>query len=133
MRRHRSVPHGDRSIRSRRFRLLAITAIVSIGSAHAAEIVTSSVRELQTALDSAHAGDVLVLANGTYLNNTIKVAGSSITVRAATPGGVYLNGTNAISILGSDVIISRHCDHEAWNAAGRELKSAKSNIASQAS
>ncbi len=106
MRRHRLAPHGYRSIKSRKFRLLAIIALVSIGSAHAAEIVTSSVRELQTAIDSAQAGDVLILANGTYLNNTIKIVGSSITVRAATPGGVYLNGTDAISILGSNVTFS---------------------------
>jgi len=69
----------------------------------ATEIHVSSVAALQAAINSASAGDVIVLDNGTYLNNTLSIVTSNITVKAATPGGVYLNGTNAITISGSHV------------------------------
>ena len=72
----------------------------------ATEIHVSSIAALQAAINSATAGDVIVLDNGTYLNNTLAIGTSNITVKAATPGGVYLNGTNAITILGSHVTFS---------------------------
>ena len=62
--------------------------------------------DLQTAINNASAGDVLVLANGTYLNNTLSISKSNITVKAATLGGVFLNGSNAITISGSYVTFS---------------------------
>jgi hypothetical protein len=61
---------------------------------------------MQTAINNANSGDEIVLTNGTYLNNTISISKSNITVRAATLGGVYLNGTNAINILGNYVTFS---------------------------
>ena len=51
----------------------------------------SSVAALQTAVTNAAPGDVIVLADGTYLNGTLTIATSNITVRAATPGGVFWN------------------------------------------
>lgn len=77
-----------------------------VTSALAATLNVSSISALQTAVNNAVAGDVVVLANGTYLNNTINIGRSNITVKAATPGGVYLNGTNAITISGNDVTFS---------------------------
>jgi len=60
----------------------------------------------QTAINQAKSGDTVVLADGTYLNNTFDVSASGITVRAQTPGRVFLNGTNAITISGSGVTLS---------------------------
>lgn len=65
-----------------------------------------NVAALQTGISNASAGDILVLANGTYLNNSIDIQTSNITVKAETPGGVFLNGANSISIEGSYVTFS---------------------------
>ena len=66
-------------------------------------INVSSVAALQTKINASStvAGDIIVLANGTYLNSTLNVSKSNITVMAATPGGVFLNGTNDITISGN--------------------------------
>lgn len=69
----------------------------------ATEVHVSSVSALQSAVDNASAGDVIVLDNGTYLNNNLSIATSHITVKSTSPGGVYLNGTNTIAISGSYV------------------------------
>ena len=71
-----------------------------------ATTTVSSVAALQTAINNASSGDVLVLANGVYLNNTLSINKSNITVKAANSGGVFLNGTNDITISGSNVIFS---------------------------
>ena len=81
-------------------------ACTLLSPARGAEIVASSLAELQAAVNSAQSGDVVVLANGTYIDNSITVTTSNITVRAATPGGVFLNGTNAISIRGNNIVFS---------------------------
>jgi hypothetical protein len=67
----------------------------------ASTINVSSIAGLQTAINNSSAGDIIVLANGTYLNNTISIGASYITIIAATPGGVFLNGTNVIDISGN--------------------------------
>ena len=72
----------------------------------AAIINVASISALQTASNSASPGDIIVLANNTYLNSTINITTSGITVRAATPGGVFLNGSNAITISGNNVTFS---------------------------
>jgi hypothetical protein len=64
-------------------------------------INVSSIFGLQTAINNSSAGDIIVLANGTYLNNTISIGASYITIKAASPGGVFLNGTNVIDISGN--------------------------------
>ncbi|MDP2886171.1 MAG: chondroitinase-B domain-containing protein [Ignavibacteria bacterium] len=82
--------------------MLATTAL----NLQATEIHVSSVAALQSAINGASAGDVILLDNGTYLNNVVTIGTSDITVKAATLGGVYLNGTNEINISGSNVIFS---------------------------
>ena len=72
----------------------------------AAIINVSSISALQSAINSSAAGDVIVLADNTYLNSTINIGTSNITVRAATPGGVFLNGSNTITISGNNVTFS---------------------------
>jgi poly(beta-D-mannuronate) lyase len=73
---------------------------------NAAIINVSSIAALQTASNTASPGDIIVLANNTYLNSTLNITTSNITVRAATPGGVILNGNNSITITGDNVTFS---------------------------
>ena len=61
---------------------------------------------LQSAINSASSGDIIILANGTYTNATLTIGTSNITVKAATPGGVYLNGTQNIDITGNYITFS---------------------------
>ena len=73
-----------------------------VHSVNAANITVNSIANLQLALNNAASGDTISLANGTYLNNVININRNGITVRAVTPGGVYLNGTNDININGNN-------------------------------
>jgi len=67
-----------------------------------ATITATSIADLQTKINAAASGDIINLTNGHYTNNTISISKSGITVQAATAGGVYLDGTNAITISGSN-------------------------------
>ncbi len=73
---------------------------------NAAIINVSSIAALQTTSNNASPGDIIVLANNTYLNNTLNITTNNITVKAATPGGVILNGTNSITITGNNITFS---------------------------
>lgn len=84
---------------------LSIVLFIS-GSLKAATINVSSVPALQTAINNSTAGDILVLADGTYLNNTLNIGKSNITVKSSSPGGVFLNGTNDININGNYITCS---------------------------
>lgn len=74
--------------------------MVNSASSFAVQTKVTSVANLQTAINNSHNGDILILANGTYLNNTLTVDKSNITIKAETLGGVFLNGTNAITLNG---------------------------------
>jgi len=69
-------------------------------------ISVSSIVALQSAVTTASAGDTIILADGTYLNTTLTLGTSNITIQSTTPGGVFLNGTNAISITGNYITFS---------------------------
>ena len=75
---------------------------------NAATINVSSVQALQTAINNATVGDIIILDDGTYLNNTLNIGKSKsyITIKSATPGGVFLNGTNDININGNHITFS---------------------------
>jgi hypothetical protein len=88
------------------FQLLALLIVISLSYLHATEIHVSSMTALQSAINSASAGDTIILANGTYTNSTLTIGSSNITVKAATRGGVYLNGTQSIIINGDFVTFS---------------------------
>jgi len=77
-----------------------------MGTASAVTRNATSIADLQSKINISGPGDIIILANGTYTNNSFDVSKSSITVKATTPGGVFLNGTNAITISGSDVTFS---------------------------
>jgi hypothetical protein len=86
--------------------LLLLLCFAVANTAEGATINVSSISALQTAVNNASAGDIVVLANGTYSNTTLTIGTNNITVRAATPGGVFLNGSNAINIAGNYVTFS---------------------------
>ena len=86
--------------------ILALSIIACVENLMAATMNVSSISALQTAINSAAAGDTIVLADGTYLNSTINLTTNNIVVRAATSGGVFLNDSNAISITGNYVTFS---------------------------
>lgn len=75
-------------------------------SVKALNTIVYSVPALQSAINNSTAGDVIVLADGTYLNSNLNIGKSNITVKAATPGGVFLNGTNDITISGNYITFS---------------------------
>ena len=103
----------DRKVPSLRLRIALLTmgwgllaGIAAPRDARGATVNVSSVPALQSAVNSAAAGDILVLADGTYTNTTLTLGKSNITVRSGTPGGVFLNGTQSISITGDFVTFS---------------------------
>ena len=88
------------------FHLLTLLIGMSLSFLHATEIHVTSMTALQSAINGASAGDTIILANGTYTNSTLTIGKSNITVKSATPGGVYLNGTQSIIINGNYVTFS---------------------------
>ena len=96
-------------IKFHRFNLLTLIAcsfIFGNVAIQAATITATSITDLQTKINAATSGDIINLTNGHYTNNIISISKSNITVQAATSGGVYLDGTNAITISGSNNIFS---------------------------
>ena len=84
------------------FITLAIVTVFFTLTSGAANITVTSITDLQNKINSAASGDIINLANGHYTNNVINISKSNITVQAATTGGVYLDGTNSITISGSN-------------------------------
>ena len=92
-----------------RFILLGLIScffICQTPNSNAATIIATSIVDLQNKINAATSGDIIKLANGRYTNNSITIAKSNVIVQAATLGGVYLDGTNAITISGSHVTFS---------------------------
>ncbi len=85
-------------------KLIILTVLLTFSSINlkAATINVSSIAALQSAINGSVPGDVINLADGHYTNNSIAISKSGITVQATTSGGVYLDGTNSISISGSN-------------------------------
>lgn len=71
----------------------------------AATITVTSLSALQTAINSAVAGDIIILANGTYTAsaditvNKQGTAAAPITIQAASIGGAIIGGTNGFNIV----------------------------------
>lgn len=85
---------------------VCLTSLFFATPVSAETITASSISQLQSFINGAHDDDEIVLADGIYSNSTLTIGTSNITVRAETPGGVYLNGTNAITISGNYVTFS---------------------------
>ena len=75
--------------------------LLILNNAYSKSSVVTSVANLQTAITASSSGDTILLANGTYMNNTITISKSHLTIMPVTNGGVFLNGTNAITISGN--------------------------------
>jgi hypothetical protein len=76
------------------------------GTARGAEFLTSSAAQISAALGQAQPGDVIVMADGNWVNQAIQFAGngtqaSPITLRPQTPGGARLSGTSRLNISGN--------------------------------
>ena len=102
---HNSSPVKTSRI-NRLIKLILIFLLFVAQTIEAAIINVSTISALQTAANASLAGDIIILANGVYTNNTLTIANSNITVQSATAGGVYLNGTNAISISSNYITFS---------------------------
>ena len=87
---------------------LVLLNLMVINTSKATTIYVGTIAELQTKINAASTlkGDIFLLANGTYLNSTLYIVKNDITIKAATPGGVLLNGNNNITILSNGVTFS---------------------------
>jgi len=65
---------------------LFLMSLLSANELNGQTINVTSVSEMESEANSASAGAIIVLADGTYNNNTFDISGSNITVRAETPG-----------------------------------------------
>lgn len=82
-----------------------LAALVLASAVNGAEYYVSSADEIALAMQSAQPGDSLIMSNGVWTNQQISFAGfgesgSPITLRAETPGQVYLNGNSSLNISG---------------------------------
>ena len=51
-------------------RILALVLSLLPSSLHATEVYVSTIAELQSAINNASVGDIIILANGTYTNSS---------------------------------------------------------------
>jgi poly(beta-D-mannuronate) lyase len=93
--------------------LMALIAcvIASPAMSMAAEHQVSSAKEIDKAARAARPGDVLVMKDGTWTDQKIKFAAKGtkdqpITLRAATPGKVIVNGKSTLAIGGEHLVVS---------------------------
>jgi poly(beta-D-mannuronate) lyase len=94
------------------FLILIVCAFFLLSAASAQTVKVSSIPSLQEAINNASAGDIIIVANGTYTTMgsiTIQRKGTKdkpVTIKAETTGGVEINGTNGFIIAsGSEYII----------------------------
>jgi poly(beta-D-mannuronate) lyase len=84
---------------------LLVLLYVMPASLTAATITVTSLSALQTAINNAVAGDIIILANGTYSAgsditvNKQGTATSPITIQAQSIGGAVIGGTNGFNIV----------------------------------
>lgn len=70
---------------------VVIAGLLSPLALKGATVNVNSISALQSAINAANSGDMIILADGTYLNGTLLINKNNITIKAATPGGVYWN------------------------------------------
>ena len=78
-------------------------AVTVNANTNASVVNVSSIAALQSAINDSNCGDIIILADGHYTDTTLNINRSNITVKAATNGGVYLDGVNDININGNYV------------------------------
>ncbi|WP_336627863.1 MULTISPECIES: polysaccharide lyase 6 family protein [unclassified Microbacterium] len=89
-------------------------AVAAEGAATTASTVTvSTLAQLQAAIASAHAGDTIILKNGTYaVGSAIAISGGGatgtpVTIAAETVGGVTLTGASSFTFSGAHDVVLR--------------------------
>lgn len=91
---------------------LALLGVLAGLTASAATINVNSISTLQSAINAANPGDVIVMANGSYsISSTLNVAraGNStnwITIKAASTSGVTISGSAGISFASPAAFVS---------------------------
>lgn len=96
---------------SRRVRCAAVFAAAVVCTvSFAGEITVSNASDIDAAMSTAQPGDVLVMEDGVWTNQLIRLRGDGapgnpITLRAQTPGGAVLNGTSRIEIGGDWIVV----------------------------
>jgi hypothetical protein len=88
-----------------KFYSLLVLLYVMPATLTAATITVSSLSALQTAINNAVAGDIIILSNGTYTASadiTVNKQGTAalpITIQSQTTGGAVIGGTNGFNIV----------------------------------
>jgi poly(beta-D-mannuronate) lyase len=83
---------------------LVLVGVLWAATASAATFTVTSISALQTRINAAVAGDIIILQNGVYTTSaaiTVNRTGTStspITIKAETVGGVEIGGTNGFSV-----------------------------------
>src|SRR4051812_41131653 len=91
---------------------LFVGALVQMLPLSAATYNVGSIANLITRIDSAVAGDFIIVSNGVYTTSAsigisrVGTAVNPITIRAETVGGVEINGTQGFSLNSGAAYIS---------------------------
>ncbi|MEA1924433.1 MAG: chondroitinase-B domain-containing protein [Candidatus Altiarchaeota archaeon] len=115
------VVNACRGLKKNRIIIIAFALMVGVlgfgESVFAATITVDGIAELNTAISNANAGDIIILADGTYTDQgTINfdcrsvspapTEGNELTVRAQTPGSVIITGGSSnMNIMGDHLIL----------------------------
>jgi poly(beta-D-mannuronate) lyase len=91
--------------------VIAVTVFGFSAVAGAKEYPVSSASEIRAAMNNVGPGDTLIMQNGTWKDQNIKLTSSGkaeeqVTLRAETPGQVILSGNSSLQIDGSYVVVS---------------------------
>jgi poly(beta-D-mannuronate) lyase len=91
---------------------LAAVAFVAAGfTAPAKQYPVTSAADIAALTNKLRAGDIVVMADGTWTNQAIAFYGrgtakNPVTLRARTPGKVILNGESTLTVTGEHVVVS---------------------------
>lgn len=88
----------------------AVFLLAVATTANATDIPVSSADDIETALETAQPGDTLIMTDGVWTDQEIRfagigTAGSPITLRPQTPGGVLLTGVSQMLISGDYLVV----------------------------
>lgn len=85
-------------------------AAIAVDPSSGATFNVASADDIETAMETAQPGDTLIMANGVWSDQEIDFvgvgsAGSPITLRPQTPGGVLLTGVSQLRISGDHLVV----------------------------
>jgi poly(beta-D-mannuronate) lyase len=113
---------------------LALTLLAAVlSSASASEHQVGSAADVSRLEGKVRAGDVLVMADGTWTDQAVRFRGKGspdqpLTLRARTPGKVILTGKSSLEIDGENLVVSGLCFRgtssakETVKVSGRECR-----------